>query len=305
VLIGNTVPQQFLKDYLTKSFQTDKKESIFLLINGPKYIGKTTIITQLIQQFLGNFFQSDFLYIKDCSDNLNKKHILKISVPNDKKKQFIELEKDKIYEDIGTREITKRLQKAPMGKAKVVFVENIERMNISAANAFLKTCEEPLPNRLIIASTSNKPSLLDTILSRAISINFHEIEHDELLKFCQQKNIFNHNTRLQKFACRMAMGKPGLLLKFQKLFKKNKGLEQNFLALTDALQNQNKLFQSFQLLKSIKEAGILSAFLDGRINYCTNQWLINQSHQRLSIKKMLNSNINQEHLILYWLLQQQ
>ena len=34
-----------------------------------------------------------------------------------------------MYQDIGTREITKWLQQAPMGKVKVLFIENMERMN--------------------------------------------------------------------------------------------------------------------------------------------------------------------------------
>jgi DNA polymerase III gamma/tau subunit len=35
----------------------------------------------------------------------------------------------------------------------------------------LKSLEEPLPNRIIIASTTNKDSILPTILSRALLIH--------------------------------------------------------------------------------------------------------------------------------------
>jgi DNA polymerase III gamma/tau subunit len=45
-------------------------------------------------------------------------------------------------------------------------------MTIGAINAFLKTCEEPLPNRIIIATSVNKSQILDTVISRSISLNF-------------------------------------------------------------------------------------------------------------------------------------
>ena len=62
----------------------------------------------------------------------------------------------------------------------MVYLENIERMTIAAANALLKSFEEPLPGRLIIASTTTPESLLDTIRSRALIIPFNLIGSDEL-----------------------------------------------------------------------------------------------------------------------------
>jgi hypothetical protein len=38
-------------------------------------------------------------------------------------------------------------------------------------NALLKSFEEPLPNRIIIVSTTNKDTILPTILSRALLIH--------------------------------------------------------------------------------------------------------------------------------------
>ena len=61
---------------------------------------------------------------------------------------------------------------APLGNWKVVFLENIERMTLPSANALLKTLEEPLPQRLIVATASTSEGLLDTIRSRALTIPF-------------------------------------------------------------------------------------------------------------------------------------
>jgi DNA polymerase-3 subunit delta' len=54
---------------------------------------------------------------------------------------------------------------------KILLIEHIDRATIGSANALLKSLEEPLPHRLIIASTTNKDLLLPTILSRALLIH--------------------------------------------------------------------------------------------------------------------------------------
>lgn len=43
------------------------------------------------------------------------------------------------------RELQQRLARAPMGDWKIVYIENMERMTNQAANALLKSLEEPLP----------------------------------------------------------------------------------------------------------------------------------------------------------------
>jgi predicted transcriptional regulator len=43
-------------------------------------------------------------------------------------------------------------------------------------------------------------------------------------------------------------------------------------------------------------------FLDGRISYCTKNWLLSQSQRRLKVKKMKKANVNIENLFIYWLL---
>gem|GEM_PF-4331496 len=50
-------------------------------------------------------------------------------------------------------------------------IENIHRATIQAINALLKSLEEPLPGRLVIATTENKDLVLSTILSRATIVN--------------------------------------------------------------------------------------------------------------------------------------
>jgi DNA polymerase-3 subunit delta' len=55
---------------------------------------------------------------------------------------------------------------------KVFIIVAADRMNEKAANAFLKTLEEPPPNSILILLTAEPQRLLDTILSRCLRLNF-------------------------------------------------------------------------------------------------------------------------------------
>ncbi len=62
--------------------------------------------------------------------------------------------------------------KAFEGRYKIVIVDDADAMNQYAANAFLKTLEEPPGNSLIILISANPDRLPDTIRSRCSRINF-------------------------------------------------------------------------------------------------------------------------------------
>lgn len=68
--------------------------------------------------------------------------------------------------------------KAFEGKYKVVIVDNADTMNQFAANAFLKTLEEPPENSLLILVSSNPDRLPDTVRSRCSRINFTPLSYD-------------------------------------------------------------------------------------------------------------------------------
>jgi len=55
---------------------------------------------------------------------------------------------------------------------KIGIVTGAERMRIEAANAFLKTLEEPPPDSIFILLTTDADRLLETILSRCLRLNF-------------------------------------------------------------------------------------------------------------------------------------
>lgn len=85
------------------------------------------------------------------------------------------------------REIQAALRfKAESGK-KAVIVEGADRLMPAAANAFLKTLEEPPPDSVIILVTSKPSDLLPTVLSRCQRISFGPLPEDAVRAFLIEK----------------------------------------------------------------------------------------------------------------------
>ncbi len=72
--------------------------------------------------------------------------------------------------------------KAFEGKRKVVVIEDADAMNPNAANAFLKTLEEPPPGSLILLTSSRPDVLPATIRSRCVPVRFHPLSREECRK---------------------------------------------------------------------------------------------------------------------------
>lgn len=75
--------------------------------------------------------------------------------------------KSRIISVDDTRELIRKIQHSPQqGDRKIAFIYEVDRLNTSAANAFLKTLEEPPLNTTILLLTTRPHSLLATIRSR-------------------------------------------------------------------------------------------------------------------------------------------
>jgi DNA polymerase-3 subunit delta' len=94
------------------------------------------------------------------------------------------------------------------GRKKIAIVDDADAMNINAANAFLKTLEEPPQDSLIILLSSNPGSLPDTIRSRCIAIRFYPLSRDAFRKAVSGRVEQEHIDVISNFS----MGRPGLAL---------------------------------------------------------------------------------------------
>lgn len=79
------------------------------------------------------------------------------------------------------RELQREIIYHPLeGKRKIYILANTERMNDSAANALLKTLEEPPAASTLILLTENLKSMLPTIRSRCQILTFNTLPTEEL-----------------------------------------------------------------------------------------------------------------------------
>lgn len=79
------------------------------------------------------------------------------------------------------REIQRILALRPIsGGKQVVILRSAEQMNAVAANALLKTLEEPPRNCVIILTTASPAKLLPTVLSRCQRVPFRDLGSDEM-----------------------------------------------------------------------------------------------------------------------------
>jgi DNA polymerase III subunit delta' len=72
-----------------------------------------------------------------------------------------------------TRELMREIQLKPTEAVfKVAIIAGADRLNPQAANAFLKTLEEPPPQSVLILLSTEPSRILETILSRCLRLNF-------------------------------------------------------------------------------------------------------------------------------------
>ncbi|GCL36013.1 DNA polymerase III subunit delta' [Sphaerospermopsis reniformis] len=110
------------------------------------------------------------------------------------------------------REITQFLATSPLiAPYKIVVVENAERMQPTAANALLKTLEEPISGTIILIS-SQPQRLLATITSRCQMIPFQRLNNAQMttvLENVGRSEILNHPNVIQ-----FAGGSPGMAIAY-------------------------------------------------------------------------------------------
>lgn len=87
------------------------------------------------------------------------------------------------------RELQKKLSFLPyQGKAKVAIIDQVEKMNPQACNAFLKTLEEPPSSTILILITSNIYQLLPTLISRCQGIKFNPLSPEAIREILQSQD---------------------------------------------------------------------------------------------------------------------
>ena len=157
------------KNIFIKSLKKNKLHHAWL-IHGPKGVGKATLawkITKLLQNGLHNFDQ-----IEDENKlSLTSRRIEALSEQSVLlcRRQFDKTKK-KLLQEISVNEIRKINHffslSNTISKYRIVIIDNINELSISASNALLKLLEEPPLDGIFILICENKRSVLPTIISR-------------------------------------------------------------------------------------------------------------------------------------------
>jgi DNA polymerase-3 subunit delta' len=96
------------------------------------------------------------------------------------------------------------------GGRKVVIVDNTDQLQVQAANAFLKTLEEPPPDTIIILVASNRRKLLPTIISRCQEVRFNRLPVDHMIGFVKERLSLPEEEAMTLAA--LSRGAPGAAL---------------------------------------------------------------------------------------------
>src|SRR5947208_14655680 len=110
-----------------------------------------------------------------------------------------------------TREIESRFIYRPLiGRRKIVILDNADLLRPEAANALLKTIEEPPPDSLIILVSSHPESLLPTIRSRCQALRFAPLAVDTVQDVLQRRRGLSDTDA--RFLAMVSGGRLGLAL---------------------------------------------------------------------------------------------
>lgn len=168
-----------------------------LLLHGPAHIGKTSTAYCLIRRVECLEGGED----PDCTCRACQKLSRVIQDEIDKKTRqrkvqcsWYDLSEiypkpsgQKMIEIDPIREVDERVAQMPMeGKRRFLIIHGADRMNREAANAFLKTLEEPPPHLQIILITSNYNGLLPTVRSRCTEVRFSPVETKKLAEWLRE-----------------------------------------------------------------------------------------------------------------------
>ncbi|MFC1678228.1 ATP-binding protein [Patescibacteria group bacterium] len=219
-LIGNTHITEFLEKIIA-----NQRANGAYIFNGPDNLGKTTLTKHFAQiLFCDNYKKElDKLPCNTCPSC--KQFLAEIKNPEKNIEQdennpahgdFHIIKKDKDKKKITVeqvRELVKILSLTSfLNSYKIGVIKHAESLSQEAANALLKTLEEPRDKVIIILVTHNLELLPATIKSRSQILNFRpvtsDIIYDYLINNCGVTRSMANNFS------RLCLGRPALAVKF-------------------------------------------------------------------------------------------
>ncbi|WP_435016414.1 DNA polymerase III subunit delta' [Tundrisphaera sp. TA3] len=157
-----------------------------LLFVGPEGIGKRAFALRLAQALLCERVPEAKLdpcgACPSCLQVMAGSHpdVHQVRKPDDKNKLSIEVIRD-LNVELGL--------KPSRGSRKVAIVDDADDLNVEAANAFLKTLEEPAPGSVLILVGTSAEIQLDTLVSRCRVVRFDPLPDAELAAVLLEQRV--------------------------------------------------------------------------------------------------------------------
>ncbi|MBN1220573.1 MAG: DNA polymerase III subunit delta' [Anaerolineae bacterium] len=195
------IGHQWAVDLLTRQATTERLPQA-LLLTGPGNVGKSTV-ARYFAQFL-NCREDD----KPCGKCGSCRKLVSGNHPD-----------VRIWDDEGEaikidqiRELQRELALSPYeGQYRVVLLCNFERATLSAANALLKTLEEPNPQVVLILTAADSGALLPTIVSRCQGLALRPLPASEMVAALQKR--WHISPEQAELLTRLAAGRLGWVIR--------------------------------------------------------------------------------------------
>jgi len=243
-----------------------------LLLAGPLNVGKSTL-ARFLAQYLNCRAEA-----RPCGECISCRKVVSGNHPDvriwDDDNEAIKIEQ--------IRELQRELALSPYeGQYRVTLLCNFERATLSAANALLKTLEEPASQVVIILTTADLGGLLPTIVSRCQVLALRPLPTQEVITALQRR--WQASPEQAELLAQLAAGRLGwavraledknLLARRQghwrdllDLLAKNRverlayayDLSQNPVALKETLMSWLTIWRDVLLLRSGSHANILN-----------------------------------------------
>ena len=186
---------QNIEDYILNYLSNNHLHHAYLL-SGIKGIGKATFAYR-VSRYLLSGSKEDNLYISksEKTSNLIEKNthpdFMVLELDNEEKKINIDIDRVRGCIDFFNHT-------PAISNYKVCIIDSIEDMNINSSNAILKILEEPPMNSVFFIISHNPESLMPTIKSRCIDLQFKRFNEQELESYLFEEGFDDETVNLKR-----------------------------------------------------------------------------------------------------------
>lgn len=268
-LVGN----RHITDYLERAISGDNLSGCYIF-QGPDNLGKTTLAKHFAQILLCENLQAgDNMPCGSCAScfrfrETEQKNSTEFNFDDIVHGDYHILKKDKEKKNISVEQVRVLIKSLSMssflGSYKIGIIKKAETLSQEAANALLKTLEEPREKVVIILIVEDLDKLPATIVSRCQVLYFYPVSSELIYDYLI--NTHKANRSEAKNFSNLALGRPAVAVKYLKdnnffgLYKDKVNIFINFIG-----QDIVERFNAVEKIIGYKAAGQESVLIAKKI----------------------------------------